>query len=69
MEIVKVKFTRSQNIAGMSTYREGEVAGFSRQLAEKIVGAGAGQILDDTRPTRRSKKDVTADEGSTYSTK
>ena len=70
MEIVKVQFTRAQSIAGMSTYRKGEIAGFSRQLAEKIVAANAGVIMDDSRPTKRGvKKDMSAAEGGDYPTK
>ena len=70
MEIIKVKFTRPQNIANMATYREGEIAGFSRQLADQIVSAGAGVIVDDRPPKKAAvRKDMSADEGKTYPTK
>lgn len=55
MKLVKVKFTRPQNVKNMATYRPGEVAGFTNQLADQIVKAGAGVIVDD-RPKAVEKK-------------
>lgn len=71
MEIVTVKFTRPQHVSGMATYQAGEIAGFSRQLADRIVKAGAAQYHEKSRPTKRGvqKKDMSAADDSTYETK
>ena len=56
MNIVKVKFNRPQNIKNMATYRPGEIAGFTKQLAGQIVKAGAGVIVDDRPKAAEEKK-------------
>lgn len=70
MEIVAIKFTRPQAVAGMSTYREGEVAGFSRQLADQIIKAGAGVPYTPKAEKRTTRnKQMDAGESGTYATK
>lgn len=69
MEIVAVKFTRPQNISNMSTYRVGEIAGFSRQLADKIVKSGAGEYVSEKKAPPVEKKDSPAAASKDHHTK
>lgn len=72
MEIVTIKFTKPTAIAGGCTYREGETAGFSRQLADQIIKRGHGvENKPEARPGkgRGVKKDMQSDDSSTYETK
>lgn len=56
MELVKVKFTRAQNVANVGTYREGEIAGFTKTMAEAIVKRGAAEYYSDSEAKKTPAK-------------
>lgn len=44
VKMVQVKFLKPQPVGDVS-YREGEKAGFSKAVADRIVKAGSGEIV------------------------
>lgn len=54
METVAIKFNRPTTIPNVGCYRAGEVAGFSRQLAERIIARNHG--AEYKTPARAEKK-------------
>lgn len=69
METIVIKFNRPTTIPNVGCYRVGEVAGFSRQLADSIIKRGHGaEYVDPARATRKNKQ-VSADQKAGYETK
>ena len=63
MEIISIKFKKPSTIPNVGCYRAGEIAGFSRQLADRIIARGHGELYkSETRPTKSEtavKKEAT----------
>ena len=53
MELVAVKFNKPTTIPNVGCYRAGEIAGFSRQLADRIIARNHGAEYKE--PARASK--------------
>ena len=53
MEIITIQFTRPSTIPNVGCYRADEIAGFSRQLADRIIARGHGRVYKpETRPSK-----------------
>jgi hypothetical protein len=60
MELIAIKFKKASSIPNVGCYRAGEIAGFSRQLADRIVQRGHGvEYKKETRPTKRTESTKT----------
>lgn len=70
MEYAMIKFTKPTLLPNMGAYRVGEIAKFSRQVADKIVKRGHGEIYEKPAGKPGPKKKVMdAGESGSYATK